>query len=102
MNNEATELTAALAPTTLTDDPAVVEEISRTPYRVFVATIQRLAGNHAPAPGAPVLVKVRGLIRPIRLWMAQNGTIGADKPAILASESFADARAAVLQAQSPV
>lgn len=102
MNNEATELTAALAPTTHTDDPEVLAQIAKTPYSVFVATIQRLAGNQAPAPGAPVLVKVRGLIRPIRLWMSREGKVGADKPAILASESFADAREAVLQAQSQV
>lgn len=99
MNNE---LTAALTPASApADDPAVLEQIAKTPYQVFVATIQRLAGNQVPQPGAPVLVRVKGVVRPIRLWMSQKGVVGADKPAVYATESFEDAREAVLAAQTP-
>lgn len=103
MNNEATEtaaLTAALTPNILADDPEVLAEIAKTPYAVFVATIQRLAGNQTPAPGAPVLVKVRGLVRPIRLWMSREGKVGADKPAVIAAQGFVEAREAVLALQA--
>ena len=49
----------------------------------------------------PVLVRVRGIVRPIRLWMSREGRVGADKPAVVAVESFSDAREAVLAAQPP-
>ena len=100
MNTEAA-LTATLSPAAPADDPAVLAEIAKTPYQVFVATIQRLAGNQQPLPGAPVLVRVRGVVRPIRLWMSREGRVGADKPAVVAVESFSDAREAVLAAQTP-
>ncbi len=100
MNTEAA-LTATLSPNAApADDPAVLAEIAKTPYQVFVATIRRMAGNQQPLPGAPVLVRVRGVARPIRLWMSQKGVVGADKPAVYATESFSDAREAVL-AQTP-
>lgn len=96
MNESTTSALTASLSSAPVDDPAVLAEIAKTPYRIFVATIQRLAGAQTPAPGAPVLVKVRGIVRPIRLWMSREGVLGADKPAVVASESFADARAAVL------
>ena len=88
MNNE---LTAALAPSTLsTDDPAVLEQIRRAPQQVFVlAMLKALDKQHTPRPepGAAALAHVDGLRRDIRVWRSRSGKFGADKPACFVSKS---------------
>jgi len=88
------QITSTVA--TAQDDAEVLAQISATPQATFVAAMLVLANGRVPEPGQPVLVKVKGVSRPIRIWKSLSGTVGADKPSVLANKTFAEALASLV------